>query len=422
MQTAKQPQLSWSARMDDDRPLPYLARVWVRRSSGPEYWGTGVLVDSQYVLTCRHVVGAPAAGSLIDEATRPRQAFADVDIQIRIGDQAELAARVAAVHPDYDLALLRLERALGGLWAPLEMRELPSVPCRTWICGFDDRAVGLQFITETREIDPSIRRRGGGRQESIPFDFGPREGFSGGPMFIEEPDGQPAFLGLAQMGGQGTSTGVMIAADAIHGFLKDQGISVETGSVAGPFVRWCRLEGWAPVMRSGRPDLVPNHVGIPASDRLGVCYVAPRPVPARAKTAHPAHPSVGRLAAHLADASEIDELLGRLGSASGLRLRLQTYKEFEHLCEITGGQSDARAASIMGRPTTIGDYGDEDDGILCPPDTSAEWVEGAQGRRYLCLYRDGEMRCFDDSAALAREIFQIRAVVRTVIVQAGGQP
>jgi hypothetical protein len=380
-------------------------------------WGSGILVDPWHVLTCRHVVeiADPGSAPLTSRGHRCQPAVA---LSVAVGDHGDIPAEIEACHPSVDLALLRLSRAVLGTWAPLERRELPIELRNSWICGFEYRGADRHFAVEARRIDLSIGRRSDGTQQNVPYDFGAKEGFSGGPVFAEDSDGQPVYLGIANVGGEGMPTGLLVAAEIVRTFLESHDVVGGGFEPTSALARWCRLEGLAPCLRCGQPERVPDHVCIPSPDQPGARYHAIRPIAAAVAATHRAsHPSAERLAAHVTDPAAIDSLLDELKAASGLPLRLPSFSEFQNLCAVTADLAETTAVQprpVLGRPTTLGDYLDAGQDLSCPPATSAEWVED-RGRRFLCLHRDGETRRFDDATVLARDVLQVRAVVRTVV-------
>ena len=402
--------------MEERRPLPYVAMVRIHLTSwgGPEpdiAWGTGLLVDPYHVLTCFHVVHPAVGGAGVSRANHseplPRFDARRGERRIEVDFGAEIGAfpdvEIVAEDEHFDLALLRLDAPVIGPRAPIEPRPLPSGARQVWVGGVQC-VPEPRFTFDSRSLDPAHVSGTEGQTLSGAHQFAVEEGYSGGPIFAEI-DGLPAFVGIADIGGLGISTGGYVAADRVRNFLAGHGVAISAQRRDDEVARRCRIEGYAPDLSSPRPGLLPDHQAILRADDRRVVYHALHPITAAVASQRPgAH----RLAAHLTDADAVGRLLARLCAETRLPLRLPTGAEFRNLCTVA-----APPSRILGRPTTIDDYLGSD-GLMCaPPDTSAEWVE-EDGRRFLLLHRDERVMRIDDPTTLAHEFHHVRAVVRTV--------
>ncbi|MBI5131259.1 MAG: trypsin-like peptidase domain-containing protein [Rhodopseudomonas palustris] len=401
--------------MESESALPYLALVRLHSNArdNPQF-GTGILIDPCHVLTCFHVVHEFSTRTpqrpTTNEKLRPDNFDKSQRVVVNLGGCGEdLVATIVHEDEHDDLALLRLPVAIAGVQAPIELITPPTgAALDVWVCGFDFRE-RYRFVVHVRKLDPGLGKQINGRLQSGEHSYGIEGGISGGPIFAEE-NGLPVFIGMAVLGGLGSPTGHFAASDRIHQFLRENGIVPSRGS-DGPVGRWCRVEGYASVVKSRCPDLISDHYCLIEEDAGKPCFYGLRPVAAAIESSRAHLPAAVRLAAHIKSPMEIDPILARLREVSGLSLRLPTEAEFRRAC--TSAEPQRR---VVGRPPILQDY-DPDESFRAPPDTSAEWVEDG-GRRCLVLFREGSEREFNkfaDATSLVREFPLARAAIRTVI-------
>uniref|UniRef100_Q07JF8 Peptidase S1 and S6, chymotrypsin/Hap n=1 Tax=Rhodopseudomonas palustris (strain BisA53) TaxID=316055 RepID=Q07JF8_RHOP5 len=403
----------WSRRIDDGRPLPYVALVRLLSGDGrDQQFGSGILVDARHILTCFHVGNRLRADLPLRATTSTKLESSGDSHRIVVSmenHRDEMIATVVHEDSNDDLALLQLPCEIVGVRAPIERIPLRPGTRDVWICGYQSRE-RYDFIVHQRQLDPWLGKQLNGQQQSGEHSFGVEAGTSGGPIFAEGEDGQPVFLGIVDLGGLGSPTGHYVATDRIHKFLGEKGIVPDT-CADGEIGRWSRIEGYSAVVKSRGPELVPDHRYLPVPDAGRLCFYGSRPIAAAIDPSKAHLPAAGRLAAHVPRPEDIDSLLARAREVSGLALRLPTEIEFHSLCVRAEAQR-----RVLGRPPNLQDY-EPDQSFRAPPDTSAEWVEDGKGRR-LCLFRaedEKDVHSFADAAALAKEFTQARAAVRTVI-------
>lgn len=424
------PSATWASRTTETRRLPYVAVVEVTAhyDDHPDTRqvtrGTGLLVDTRHVVTCFHVVHPRPPAHLCDDAlpttdeeplprfdtARGRRA---ITVQL-LGDRDPFfEAEIAGEDDRDDLALLRLERPVYGIRAPIAPRDLPGGPRPAWYCSFE-RKPDLRFAFTRRELDPLIGTSSDGIRRSGEHFLGAQAGFSGGPIFVDV-DGRPTFVGLAVFGGRGSQVGGYVAADCVRRFLRANHVAVDHDDGGGDHAAWCLVEGYAPIVESPARDLLAPHHGLPVNAERPVVHVGLHPITTAGLDRSTAlRPGTDRLPAHVADRATLSRLLDRLATISDLPLRLPTAVEFERLCRL-----DPPAARVVGRPVTIADYVDTNGRLRQPPDGAAEWIED-RGHRSLCLFRQGEILRFDEPDQIRRSFAHVRCVVRTVFTPGRG--
>ena len=182
--------------------LPNPVRPWTKQNPA-EVGGTGVIIDGQRILTNAHLV-------LYAEEVyvQPGQG----------GDRVE--AKVAAIGPGIDLAVLTIDPAEGEFFAkrpPLARAAgLPEVSARVVVKGFP---VGGVTLSTTQGIVSRIEYAyyaTGAAGLRIQIDAAISSGNSGSPAVV---DGK--MVGLVYGIGPGENIGYVIPVEEIDGFLAD---------------------------------------------------------------------------------------------------------------------------------------------------------------------------------------------------------
>src|SRR5438270_10765634 len=148
---------------------PFLVGV----SAGIHMFGSAILLDPQYALTCNHL-GAQSADL-------PDLRLSDLVFVPVITPQGPISARVRAADPEIDLALLELERPF-----PVQAPSFIDSPLQA---GSVLMAAGVQIITGNAEclevaetpLKCANTNNVNGKTLDIQFEGGARPGYSGGP-------------------------------------------------------------------------------------------------------------------------------------------------------------------------------------------------------------------------------------------------
>jgi len=187
--------------------------------------GTGFLIDSDLVLTCNHLLKIPTPRGVVDANK----------VELRLGDET-LRARVEQTHPDYDLALLKLDKPVEGGPRPLSLRHFDLQP------RADVRIVG-NFPDQVRNTRGNLMRphyMSGFALSSAKV----YSGFSGGPVVDE----RGSVLGICSQRDDANNS-IFVRSDIIASFLMQY--SQKAGRVIA-----CMNEGSLPL--GGQPSVVPE--------------------------------------------------------------------------------------------------------------------------------------------------------------------
>lgn len=193
-----------------------------QRSSPFKSSGSGVIIDSNRILTCAHVV---EFGEFI-EVRKAR-------------DSRKYSARVRYVSPEYDLAILEVDDdRFFNRSAAIALGDLPNVGERVTAMGFptggDDLSITSGIVSRIENVDYSY---GDYNNLGIQIDAAINPGNSGGPVLQDD-----VLVGIAFQGrSQSQSIGYMIPMPVIRTFLND----IKDGQYDGPapmLAKWQRME------------------------------------------------------------------------------------------------------------------------------------------------------------------------------------
>lgn len=371
--------------------LPYMAAVMDGEASADGGHGSGLLVDERHVLTCLHVIlfgqGQGDRLALGDALPSFRAACGDLPLSVHLfgPDARPRRAICVAEERHLDLALLRLEEPVFGVAPPLEAVEPLAGTQWAVFCGFE-RTPGLRFAPCLRQIDPMLGTLADGHRRTGDHAFGVPAGYSGGPIFCER-EGQPVFVGLADMGGLATAAGHYVAADAVRRFLRDrlgQGLGQDWACALPDTngARRARIAGLQGQVHGG-VDVAPTFHLVPQEGMFLAVHPLTAANAARA-LGLPPRPGGERLPAHVPDAGKLPRLLHFARQRTGLPLRLPTPDAFAALC------ASAPPARIVGRPAVLDDLWDGDEGLRAPPEACGVWVEAGEGP-FIAVLEDGRV-------------------------------
>lgn len=381
--------------------LPYVAAVRDGDASEEGGHGSGVLVDENHVLTCLHVIlfgdgageGEGERLSLTDALPSFRANCGDLPVTVQLfgPDASPRLATCVAEDRHLDLALLKLEAPVFGVAPPLEAVEPMAGNQWAVFCGFE-RTPTLRFASTLRQIDPQLGTMADGHRRTGDHAFGVPAGYSGGPIFCER-EGQPVFVGLADMGGLATAAGHYVAADGVRRFLRDRlGKAWDDTLPETASARVARIAGLHSQVAGGVDVAHVFHL-LPGA---GV-FLAAHPLPAA--SAAPAlgltaRPGGERLPAHVPDPDMLPRLLHFARQRTGLPVRLPTLEAFAALCAC------ATPVRVLGRPAVLADLW-HTGGLRAPPETCGVWVE-ADGATCVAVFEGGRViRHRDAASALA---------------------
>lgn len=196
--------------------------------------GSGCIIDSNYILTCAHVVEFGA--------------FIEVR---KAKENKKYTASVAFLAPEYDLALLKVEdEGFFNRTTPIQIGELPDIGEKVTVYGFptggNDLGITTGIISRIENIDYSYDNY---NDLGIQIDAAINPGNSGGPVLIDSTLAGIAFQGRSSS----QNIGYMIPTTVIKSFLND----VQDGVYEGPvpvYINWQNME--SSTLRScyGLPD------------------------------------------------------------------------------------------------------------------------------------------------------------------------
>lgn len=193
-----------------------------QRSSPFKSSGSGVIIDSNRILTCAHVV---EFGEFI-EVRKAR-------------DSRKYAASVRYLSPEYDLAVLEVsDERFFNRSAAIPLGGLPGVGERVTAMGFptggDDLSITSGIVSRIENVDYTY---GDYNNLGIQIDAAINPGNSGGPVLQDD-----VLVGIAFQGrSQSQSIGYMIPMPVIKTFLND----INDGQYDGPapvLARWQHME------------------------------------------------------------------------------------------------------------------------------------------------------------------------------------
>lgn len=375
--------------------LPYMAAVMDDDASADGGHGSGLLVDERHVLTCLHVIlfgqGMGDRLALGDALPSFRATCGDLPLTVHLfgPDAQPRRATCIAEERHLDLALLRLEEPVFGVAPPLEAVAPLAGTQWAFFCGFE-RTPELRFALTPRKIDPMLGTLADGHRRTGDHAFGAPAGYSGGPIFCER-EGQPVFIGLADMGGLATAAGHYVAADAVRRFLRDRlGQHWADALPATNGARRARIAGLQGQVNGG-VDVAPTFHLVPREGSFLAVHPLSAASAARALGLQ-VRPGGERLPAHVPDPASLPCLLHFAGQRTGLPVRLPTLEAFAALCE------SAPPARIVGRPAVLDDLWDAQKGLRAPPEACGVWVEGGEGP-FIAVLSDGRVTRHDSVAS-----------------------
>jgi TPR repeat protein len=187
---------------------PFLVGV----SAGINMFGSAILLDPQYALTCNHL-GRQSADS-------PDRMLADIVFVSVITPQGPIGAQVRAADPEIDLVLLELERPFPA--------KGPSFIDSPLQAGSVLMAAGVQIITGNAEclavaetkLKCANTNDMNGKTLDIQFEGGARPGYSGGPMILCH-NGLAYCAGIIRWGGTWSYSSNVIGVARIQAFLDE---------------------------------------------------------------------------------------------------------------------------------------------------------------------------------------------------------
>jgi hypothetical protein len=187
---------------------PFLVGV----SAGINMFGSAILLDPQYALTCNHL-GSQSADS-------PDRMLADIVFVSVITPQGPIGAQVRAADPEIDLVLLELERPFPA--------KGPSFIDSPLQAGSVLMAAGVQIITGNAEclavaetkLKCANTNDMNGKTLDIQFEGGARPGYSGGPMILCH-NGLAYCAGIIRWGGTWSYSSNVIGVARIQAFLDE---------------------------------------------------------------------------------------------------------------------------------------------------------------------------------------------------------
>lgn len=378
--------------------LPYVAAVMDGDATPEGGHGSGLLVDASHVLTCLHVIlfsqgeGEHQGERLALGEALPsyRATCGDLPVAVQLfgPDARPRLARCVAEERHLDLALLKLDTPVAGVAPPLEAVEPRPGPQWAVFCGFE-RTPDLRFAPTVRQLDPMVGTLADGARRTGDHAFGVAAGYSGGPIFCER-EGQPVFLGLADMGGLATAAGHYVAADAVRRFLRDTCGHAWDGALPDtPPARKARIAGWHSQVLGG-VDVAPAFHLLPDTGEFLAVHPLSAASAARALGLD-ARPGGERLPAHVPDRAALPRLIHFARQRTGLPVRLPSLAAFAELCAC------GSSPQIVGRPAMLADLG-ADGRLRAPPEACGTWVE-TEGGPCVAVCEGGRVVLHGEAAA-----------------------
>jgi hypothetical protein len=360
------------------RPPAFLVHV-----EGEATNGSGIQIDPQHVVTCAHVFRRhPQQGQENEEnfyeSRGPLTEVKDRTAVIRSG-HFRTDGVVAAQHHMLDLVLVRLARSRPGVASPFLLDD----PYRGDACaiGLHRNAGRLECLQQSIEIETEGASRGT-TPTHVKFDYGPREGTSGGGVFAVR-DGRLLLVGIAHLGGELSKMGGYIPSVAVVEFLRNALDFKNSLYPSGEYAIRLLSAGIAPALEFKVDEyrlklsfaaVLPDATG---TDRP-LSFVARRIISAsemRLETKMRMLPGHRRLAAWADKIEQAEAAIERLGRIFKLKLRLPTPKELE----FSWGPQGSGARAPEGRPLTLSDFRSNELGIEVPPAGVYEWARDRSG-------------------------------------------
>jgi hypothetical protein len=373
------------------RPPAFLAHI-----EGALGGGSGIQVDALHVVTCAHVLARNDSENFYESQPPITDVTRRVAV-VRLG-RFETQGTVIAQHSFLDLALLRLAKPRPGVAVPalFEETHYQGPVCVT---GARHTAECFESLLHLTEITTEGSFRGG-IPTQVKYDFGPREGYSGGGVFARRNE-KLLLVGITTLGGELYKMGAYIPAVTVLNFLKEKLGFENSPHPADPSARDLMASGIAPTweVKHGDFQSALPFVAIPrdpASVPEHTSFVSRRVISAgemRLRTPHKIRPGHGRLPAWADSIEQAEAAVRRLEGIVGWELRLPTSDELQN-----SWRASAAAITPEGRPLTLLDFKLNDLGIEVPPIGTVEWARDRRGNP--C----GVERCHDDDGLRTRLI------------------
>ncbi|CAL74730.1 hypothetical protein, putative Trypsin-like serine protease [Bradyrhizobium sp. ORS 278] len=338
--------------------------------------GSGVQVDALHVITCAHVFGEE--GENFYASRGPLANVIQRRAVVRSGS-FEAGGIVVAQHSSLDLALMRLDRARFGIVSPPLFEESYLGVAR--VVGVQRGGERLEALQQPIEL----RTDGawcGDTPTEVKYDYGAREGASGGGVFAIRA-GRLVLVGIAHLGGELSRMGGIIPSKAVLGFLKSELDFKNPAWPAGEYEARLTAEGIVPTLELEAKDypLKLEFAAIaPKVDRSceSISFVCRRALAAsemRLQTPARMLPGHRRLAAWAGRIEQADTAIQVLGGALGVKLRLPTPEELA----FAWGASMPAAKAPQGRPLTLADFKPNELRMQVPPAGIYEWARDRNG-------------------------------------------
>lgn len=191
------------------------------------FLGTGMLVEPDCLLTCKHVVqetdplGRPLA---------PSRVLPYLVVESTAGQRVEVRPEESVIAPDWDLALLKLVAPLAGdippfLWGLTKALEptLRATPLEVFGYPKVERTGRLWQHSITGPLLVPSYRAPEGTLSQFQITGGLPEGVSGSPVLVAL-GAQWAYVGTVYLGGERAATSRVIPADVVVEFLAQAGL------------------------------------------------------------------------------------------------------------------------------------------------------------------------------------------------------
>ncbi|WP_199520107.1 trypsin-like peptidase domain-containing protein [Fulvimarina endophytica] len=397
------------------------------RLENRETTGTGLLCDPWHVATCAHVAGLLTdegqskgyRSSLNEPAPSGLVAYnqhATIEVSFDPGDEEGWIEIAGYPEEDRmnDLAIVRLPRPFYGIAFP-PIAGGGRLAHDTQRIAFGHQCKALMHSEARASGTKTMNGPGGAYYTAI--HLGDPQGFSGGPVFLEQ-DGIDRLEGLTSIGGLASATGVVVSFDRLRLLLE-------------------RLPGWRPLeeqpRQPGSSTLQTGHLSlfdIPLGERRAMtlrwadpisAWRALRPICAGAAMelkSGRAAAGANRVPYDAAGPKEAEDLVETLRRKTQAPLRLPMRSELEALCADRSAQAgrSVSSAAWTGLPLLMR-YFDEE----AWPGTPVESCEWARDGDAVRLFRRDEAHdrivpCEPGGGQPPRSVFsQIRRVVRPIL-------
>ena len=203
-----------------DKPdsLTYIARL-VTEEAGKslQFWGTGIIVAPQWILTCNHVYKEMMQHS--------GQNFSALKIKLNNSNELVSVDSIEK-HNTHDLVALHTVSRIQAQ-IPTFIRNLKPILYRNVkeltfdIIGFESLEVGPTLVMANLSAPTFEARDNEWQLKIVQLNGNAKEGNSGGPVLIQH-NQRTACIGMTWLGGSKSKTSQLIASEVLIEFLENE--------------------------------------------------------------------------------------------------------------------------------------------------------------------------------------------------------